>query len=238
MLDGCSAASFCSACCASWSAQPTYHSSQAPFTPGVEFSAALDAAAVSRRGGAPPGTYFQRQLGNLVPDGLVRFPTCLLAIKASQLFSSTLRRLNWHCWLNFTRAVGPSSVHGVGLHTTTKLQRGTSLGKCVTWSVAGLLPRPKIERVGLHVNHSWRPNAILASRHSPNADASTGAIHTSSSASAMAMGGTGTGTGTGTPPVLELILLRDLEAGEEVTSNYLLSPVFIALPWPWPIWRY
>ena len=35
---------------------------------------------------------------------------------------------------------------------------------------------------------------------------------------------------------LELVLLRDLKSGEEVTSDYLISPAFIALPLPWWLW--
>ena len=106
-------------------------------------------------------------------------------------------------------------MHGVGLHVTRVLPRGTSLGVCVTWSQQEMLPRPKIEELGLHVNHSWRPNASLAA----------------------CISGSGSEAASGLPAALELILLRDLGAGEEGTSNYLLSPIFIALPWPWPIWR-
>ena len=67
------------------------------------------------------------------------------------------------------------------------------------------LPQPSVQRLGRHVNHSGHPNAILVS---------------------VRRGGQET---------LELVLLRDVEAGEEITSSYLLSPAFIALPYPW--WR-
>lgn len=101
--------------------------------------------------------------------------------------------------------VSRSEIQGVGLHVTSPVTAGTSLGPCITWSRHLVA---KIETLGLHVNHAWNPTAILAYRPSATP------------------GEAGSST-------LELVLLRDLRNGEEVTSNYLVSPAFIALPNPW-----
>lgn len=109
-------------------------------------------------------------------------------------------------------AIGPSNIQGQGVHVTADMRRGESLGPCVTWSGAQLLARPQIFGLGPWINHSWLGSATLAYRET-----------------------TGT-TQQGRQQnhgELELVLLRDLHAGEEVTSNYLISPSFIALPMPW-----
>jgi hypothetical protein len=103
--------------------------------------------------------------------------------------------------------VSPSSIAGMGVHAARPLQRGASLGPCVVWKRSGTIPVPEITAMGAMINHAASPSntAVLARR--PGAHALD----------------------------LELVLLRDVDRGEEVTSDYIMSPAFIALPMPW--WR-
>jgi hypothetical protein len=101
--------------------------------------------------------------------------------------------------------LSPSRIAGIGIHAARHLRRGASLGPSVVWTQDGALAVPSITEMGSMVNHASTPHstAILAHR-----------------------------TGSRSSD-LELVLLRDLGPGEEVTSDYLVSPAFIALPMPW-----
>lgn len=101
--------------------------------------------------------------------------------------------------------ISPSSIAGMGVHATRSLRRGTSLGPCVVWTDTGAIAVPQITAMGAMVNHASNPSAVLA--HRPGGHALE----------------------------LELVLVRDLRKGEEVTTDYFISPAFIALPMPW--WR-
>ncbi len=103
--------------------------------------------------------------------------------------------------------ISPSSIAGMGVHATRSLQRGTSLGPCVVRATQGAIAVPEITAMGLMVNHASSPSNTAVLAHRPGGHALE----------------------------LELVLVRDLRKGEEVTTDYFISPAFIALPMPW--WR-
>lgn len=103
--------------------------------------------------------------------------------------------------------ISPSSIAGMGIHASRPLRRGASLGPCVVWTDTGAITVPQITAMGAMVNHAASPSNTAVLAHRPGGDALE----------------------------LELVLVRDLRKGEEVTTDYLISPAFIALPMPW--WR-
>jgi hypothetical protein len=104
-------------------------------------------------------------------------------------------------------SISPSSIAGMGVHATRPLRRGASLGPCVVWTDTGVIAVPEITAMGAMVNHATSPSNTAVLAHRPGGHALE----------------------------LELVLVRDVSNGEEVTTDYFVSPAFIALPMPW--WR-
>ena len=133
---------------------------------------------------------------------LLRHLAWLRATSGMRLLSDAPVRNEWQ--------ISDSKIQGQGIHITSDMRRGESLGIVVNWASGPWAPRPHVVPPGPHVNHAWNPSAILSHRE-------FAAVAPKSH----------------TPAPLELVLVRDLKSGEEVTTNYLISPCFIALPAPW-----